>query len=434
MDCMAEAICAWMEGYDFYPFRLEGIYEILKHYRYISKHKLAKIFYELSKNILDLNRNIDSYLFVNADVYKYKIHYELTVISCYIGLSSINDPLIVVLNNSNDTNLNNNVLSNMKYYKDVLQQSKLIKLDNATLIDVNGDDTVFYSSSSCLLPKKDKSGYFINVRYVNYLINEQGQYLNCDKHIITSNRFIELTSDFKPVKEKWFELNYENRRYIGIEDIKIFNDINSDNILFIGTGFHKNDNIGIVMGNYDINVYDNSDENKLIGYEYNHSLNNSGCEKNWVYVDYKNSLNVIYKWYPLEICKIDEENKKINLIESKKMPKIFSHARGSSCGFKYGVKNEVGEIISSEIWFVVHVVSYEQPRHYYHMLVIFDENLNLLRYSAPFKFQGDPIEYCLSVVVEDDRVLMNYSTWDRKTKIGIYDKKYIDSITKYNSY
>jgi hypothetical protein len=318
----------------------------------------------------------------------------------------------------------------MKFYKDILPQTNLIKFDNATLIDVNGDDTIFYSSSSCLLPKKDKSGYFINVRYVNYLINDSGNYLNCDKHIITSNRFIELNSNFKPVREKWFDLNYENRRYIGIEDIKIFNDKNSEDIIFIGTGYHKNNSIGIVMGNYNIN----SEENKFIGYEYRHNTNNSNCEKNWIYVDYKDSLHVIYKWYPLEICKIDEEQKVINFVESKEMPKIFSHARGSSCGFKYEVKNDAGEFTNSEIWFVVHIVSYEQPRHYYHMLVIFDENLNLLRYSAPFKFQGEPIEYCLSVVVEDDRVLMNYSTWDRKTKIGVYDKKYIDSITKYNSY
>jgi len=430
MNNMSEAICAWMEGYDFLPIRLEGLYEILKHYRYISKHKLAKLFYELSKKILDENHNIDSYLFLNADVYKYKIYYELTVISCYIGLTNINDPLVIVLNNSNETVLNNNVLSNMKFYKDILHQSNLIKLDNATLIDVNGDDTVFYSSSSCLLPKKDKSGYFINVRYVNYLINEQGNYLNCDKHIVTSNKFIELDSNFKQVREKFFDINYENRRYIGIEDVKIFNDVNSDDIKFIGTGFHKNDKIGIVMGNYNINL----DENKLIANEYIHSSNYSECEKNWTYVNYNGSLHVIYKWHPLEICKIDEEQKVINFVENKKMPKIFSHARGSSCGFSYETKNKEGKVTGTEIWFVVHIVSYESPRHYYHMLVIFDENLTLLRYSAPFKFQGDPIEYCLSVVVEDDRVLMNYSTWDRKTKIGIYDKKYIDTITKYNTY
>ena len=65
------------------------------------------------------------------------------------------------------------------------------------------------------------------------------------------------------------------------------------------------------------------------------------------------------------------------------------------------------------------------------MIVVFDESLNLLRYSSPFKFEDNPIEYSLSLVVEDDRVLINYSTWDRTTKIAIYDKKYIESILKY---
>jgi len=37
----------------------------------------------------------------------------------------------------------------------------------------------------------------------------------------------------------------------------------------------------------------------------------------------------------------------------------------------------------------------------------------------------------LSIVVEDEQVLMNYSTWDRTTRIGVYDKTYIDSIVKY---
>jgi hypothetical protein len=121
------------------------------------------------------------------------------------------------------------------------------------------------------------------------------------------------------------------------------------------------------------------------------------------------------------------------------MPNIFKQFRGSTCGFKYSKK--VGENVSGnisinieeeEIWFVTHIVSYENPRHYYHIIAVFDSNLNLLRYSAPFKFEGEPIEYCLSIIVEDDQVLMNYSTWDRTTRIGFYDKKYIDSIVKYN--
>jgi hypothetical protein len=65
------------------------------------------------------------------------------------------------------------------------------------------------------------------------------------------------------------------------------------------------------------------------------------------------------------------------------------------------------------------------------IFVVFDENMQLLRYSAPFKFEGEPIEYSLSVVVEDDRVLMNYSTWDRTTKVCVYDKDYIEGLLKY---
>ena len=112
------------------------------------------------------------------------------------------------------------------------------------------------------------------------------------------------------------------------------------------------------------------------------------------------------------------------------MPRIFERVRGSSCGFKYTKKNKYGNE-ETEVWFVAHVVSYEEPRVYYDMLIVFDEALNLLRYSAPFKFNAEPIEYSLGLIVKDDCVMINYSVWDRTTCVGIYDKKYIDSVTKY---
>ena len=116
------------------------------------------------------------------------------------------------------------------------------------------------------------------------------------------------------------------------------------------------------------------------------------------------------------------------------MPKLFSRVRGSTCGYIYSKKvgeNNNKNVLNAQskyVWFINHIVSYESPRHYYHMITVFDSNMNLLRYSAPFKFEGEPIEYCLSIVVEDERVLINYSTWDRTTRIGVYDKKYIDSL------
>jgi len=431
MGKMNDAICYWLDGYNFYPERLEGLYEIINYYRISSKHKLCDIIYKEAKKILHLNYNRDSYLFLHNDVYTYKLYYEYIIFSYYVDVKNINNEVIKIFNNSRDDIVINNVLSNMKFYKDILTPINTVIIDNTIISNINNENTNFYSSSSCLIP--NDNGYDLNIRYVNYYINENGGYLNCDKHIITINKYVKLDSKMNVMCEKFLQLNFQDRRYIGVEDIKIFNDIETNKLLFIGTGFHKNDTIGIVTGNYDL-------ENcKIIPNEINPNFNNAGCEKNWVFVDYKDSTHVIYNWHPLKICKIDNDKNELYTVETRNMPNMFIRIRGSTCGFKYSKKigtNNNGnisiDIIEDEIWFVTHIVSYENPRHYYHVIVVFDSNMNLLRYSSPFKFQGEPIEYCLSILVEDERVLINYSTWDRTTRIGIYDKKYIDSIVKYS--
>jgi len=430
MGKMDDAINSWLNGFNYYPDRLEGMYEILKHYRIHSKHQLGDMIYQQSKKILDLNKNRDNYLFLHNDIYTDKIYYEYTIIACYLGVRNINNEVITILNNSRDNCETNNLLSNMKFYKDILTSTSKIILDDTVIKNINNEDIKFYSSSSCLIPNSNNNGYLMNIRYVNYYINDGGCYLHCDKHIISINKFVELDNEFNVVSEKWEEFNFEDRRYIGVEDVRIFNDIESNDLLFIGTGYHKNNTIGIVTGKYEI------ENRNLIANEITQDFNHSDCEKNWVFIDFDNSTHIIYDWNPLNICKINNETNKLEKVAKREMPCIFSRIRGSTCGFKYfkktGEVNNGSDTEKSEIWFVNHIVSYESPRHYYHMISVFDSSMNLLRYSAPCKFEGDPIEYCLSIVVEDERVLINYSTWDRTTRVGIYDKKYIDSIVKYN--
>jgi hypothetical protein len=126
-------------------------------------------------------------------------------------------------------------------------------------------------------------------------------------------------------------------------------------------------------------------------------------------------MDVVYQWHPLTLCRLNGNI--LEKVKEKPMPKLFKYLRGSTNGYTY----------NNETWFVTHMVSYELPRHYYHLIVVFDSNMELLRYSNPFKFEGEAIEYCLGIVVEDENVIMTYSTWDRTTKIAIYNKNYIFS-------
>jgi hypothetical protein len=193
----------------------------------------------------------------------------------------------------------------MKFYKDILRVKSKYILDNSIISEINNEKHILTSSSSCLIQKNDQE-YKLNVRYVNYHINESGGYLNCDKYIITVNKYVEFNNDFKVMKEEWLEVDFDGRRYIGVEDVRIFYDKYKDKLIYIGTGFHKNNNIGIVSGEYDFN------SKNLQVNELKQHFTNSDCEKNWVIVDYKNEKHIVYDWYPLKICKL-----KLNKLNSR---------------------------------------------------------------------------------------------------------------------
>ena len=75
---MDGAIRSWMEGYDAFPNRVENLYEIVQHYRIIGKHKLAQLFYDLGQESMQKYKERD-YLFLQKDVYDYKLDYEMTI-------------------------------------------------------------------------------------------------------------------------------------------------------------------------------------------------------------------------------------------------------------------------------------------------------------------------------------------------------------------
>lgn len=481
-----KALNSWLEAYNYYPHRAENLYEMVKHYTTISKHRLADVYYQLAMKVISesqvFREKKDSMLFMHNNVYMYDLLFQYSIYAPYLNRNDLNNEVVHLLNNGPD-HVYSTVLSNMKFYHNTLfkfpKTNKFLCMYNKKFDGLNYFDTdkgySFVSSSSCLTLLNNTNNlnnavYGMNVRMVNYtIIKETGEYKLPEDGIIASeNMFIILDKNFNIIKEpKSLEITLEYSdeeinnipsKYTGIEDIRIFNTTDngqSNDIMFFGTTFHKStQKIGMVVGEYDF------EKSRLKAYEVHAQFAlEEPCEKNWVFVQSNSKLYVIYKWGPdFTLCELDnkaEQDNNDNLDDDKStddenddkifilkpiekrinaMPNIFKHVRGSTSGCTI-INKESGENGESEkeIWFICHLVSYENPRHYYHMFVVMDEELNLKRYSAPFKFEGESIEYCLSLIVEDDKVIVNYSLWDSSTYISVYNKRYIDTLCVYKA-
>ena len=304
------------------------------------------------------------------DIYTYKNEYEYSIFAYYCGIRNINDSIIKLFTNCDNYSIISNVLSNMKFYKFILTAQKVIELKLSLTHSINGIEYFFNSSSSCIIPNDNNDGYMMNARLVNYRIDNNGNYNDWGgKHIFTMNVYIELNKNFDITSKKLLKINNENRinRNIGIDDIRIYRDNNNKGkLLFIGAAYDITNTCGSVYGTYDIN------KEVLYPIEVKPEFNkNSICEKNWVYINYNSETAVIYNWYPIKICKINTTTHVLELFETKKeqnYPIFFKHVRGSTCAYEY----------NNEFWFIVHMVSYENPRHYYHIISVFDSNMNLL--------------------------------------------------------
>jgi tetratricopeptide (TPR) repeat protein len=419
MDRFADALSYWLEGYDYYPERLEGIYEIIKHYRLIGKQKIGLKFYNLAKEILDKNLDRSQYLFLHADVYATKLYYEYTILASYNNIHTINNELIQVFNHSTHNDFNY-LLSNMKFYKQVLQNNIVYRFNHCMNRFLNDKQQLFTSSSSCMIPKPHSNGYVMNIKYVNYHILPNGSYeYHGDNHIITIHQCIELDSQFNKIVETWMEGEPNGGKSVELDDVRLYYDKYKEKLSYIGTDW-PNHKIRVVSGEYNVN------QCTLNACELKQTFHPSSGENNWVFVDYNEDTHIVYDWYPLRICKVVDNV--LQVVATKPTPKMFSKVKGSTCGFIYKTDKV------HEIWFVNHMVSPESPiLHYYHIISVFDSNMKLIRYSAPFKFEGETIECCLSIIVEDRRILMNYSTWDKTTNMGVYDKTYIENVLAYTA-
>ena len=428
-----KAVFYWMLGYECFPDRLENIYEIIKHFRVEGKQKLALEFFLIADRVLKkIQRkeiDIDSFLFLEYDVYNFKIYEEYLIFSYYVtsDRTLYNNLFYSVINSSlvNDNSFNM-AMRNHKFYADSF--SKLF--DKVLLLDNDRDDSFinkdeFNTSTPSLCFINDN--LYINVRFVNYKIDDRGNYINKDK-IITINSLLIYNieeghnqTSLRKINSDNSIINYNKEHdghYVGLEDIRLFN---KNNTLMFNANRGINGKMFVEHGSINFNEKDN---NYYTDSQILKIINQTNIEKNWVsFVNDKEEIMFIYNWFPINICSYDNTNGNtfINKVKKIDSPKIFSKLRGSTNGIT--VLNKLDG--SQELWFICHLVSYEDRRYYYHMIVILDKkNLEIKKYSKLFRIKDKPVEYILGFDFYKDNFYIGYSIMDSSSEIGIvsYDK------------
>jgi hypothetical protein len=305
--------------------------------------------------------------------------------------------------------INKNITKNCLFYKDL----------SFGLDKMFSSKTEFNSSSACIIKNlNSENEYIINTRIVNYKLNPIGK-SNCKGKCITINKRSILDKYFNETESKYYFPDNFDGKYVGIEDIRLFNHKNE--IYFIGSYYTPtSDKVQIVSNKYDyLNTYENA---IIINPNFKTNFN---WEKNWVFFDNNDDINVIYKWYPIYICKINYIDKKLNLIKSiENLPNIFEKFRGSTNGVIY----------NEQLWFIVHQQNNvsDDIKSYVHCFVVFDKNMNLLGYSNEFNFENKLIEYCLGMeLTYNNNFAITYSTLDSKSKLVIFSPDYINSLINY---
>jgi mannosyltransferase OCH1-like enzyme/predicted GH43/DUF377 family glycosyl hydrolase len=319
------------------------------------------------------------------------------------------------------------------YNYPVLNPKTKIDLSKQTTVNILGKKIHVLSGTPTIIDLSNNT-YIINMRWINYNYNEDGskkilpkQWLSCNSRFIVDESF-NIISDEIFLQENYIE--QMNNTAIGLEDIRIFKF--NDEYYYTATYF---DNIrkipSVCSGIY--NTDNNSYElNKNIILPKMYDANKFRiCEKNWSFINYNNELCVVYKWFPLQIGKINYETKSMNIIEIKyNIPNYFKEARGSTNG----------TIKDNEMWFILHKSqsiehNYKKKSttyyNYQHFFAVFDLNMNLIRYSELFKFDDCKVEFCLGMIIKNDELILSYSALDTQSTIATYDINYINDNLKW---
>lgn len=426
----ANAIFYWLEAYHCNKHRLENLYQIIHYYREQCKYPIAYTFYAMARNSpVYGKKNIDA-LFLEKDVYEYKLDYEFSIVGYYCNWYDYNmlkANQTVMSCDITPEEISKNLLSNYKFYAPVLEEygSTDSDMDILKIAEEGGGGIPagadFVSSTPSIVLDTQNKRIILCIRYVNYQLSTTCSGYKLKDTITTKNRILVFSSadgTFQKVKDCWLQYDTSHDAYYcGIEDVRLFLEKTGE-IAFNGNRVLRTGEIVIEHGKIDWKkgctvsdlVRTKTDRRKV--------------EKNWVLFG---ENRVVYEWFPLTIGEYRRQPNGemwLEIVGRKKTPSVLKRVRGSSNGLEIGTEGE--------IWFLCHIVSYEDKSYYYHLFVVLDKTTEeVKRVSHYFTFgKGKNVEYCLGFLyLEQEGVfLFGYSQMDCDTRFLSVEKSKLDGL------
>ena len=226
------------------------------------------------------------------------------------------------------------------------------------------------------------------------------------------NQLLTLNNDFTVKETTLIDDGYVSGPYPngGYEDIRLF--VYNNQIYYLAVYLSKQRQVVVVSGIFNRATFDREHIKPTFKTTFR-------VEKNWAFVNYNSKLCVIYRWFPLQICDINLETHQLTILEERQTPKDFMIMCGSSCAVEF----------NTQYWFIVH---YHRGRNYKHAFVVFDKQMNLIKYSEWFQLEADR-EFAYGFMIENDKFIIGHSKNNSATKLRIFSAEYIQSALKYKT-
>lgn len=378
-------------------------YLLANHYRLNSKYQSA---YDCAHKGLPLASEQD----------RWRLEEEISIVSYYLtkideGYENC-ERVILANNDLIPWHTRNLAQNNQSFYMSKLSGEKSGVFDYKLPADYIG-------SSSSIIRIKD--GFLMNMRSVNYTIQGNGGYIMRDPNNYVRTRNFLLTLDDNLVVTDSVELvdcsgrNKFSHHIMGLEDIRLFSETE-----FFCTCLEYNEKRTPQMCYCQ---YDRSTGyvTKIMPLSVTDEIK---CEKNWLPLVIDGELCCIYQFNPLIIYTIDRQTGVMTEKINRKFETFnLSSFRGSTPPIPY-----------KDGWLlIIHQVHYDSPRKYFHRFVWFNHDFTSMSFSKAFYFVSPNIEYTVSMIIQNDQLIIPFSYRDNSSQYVITSLASVDVMLKYQS-